>query len=199
MAELTDEPTWIIDPIDGTSNFVHKIGLIAVGIALTYRKQVVLAVSYNPIMDEMFTATLGGGAFLNGESIRVSSAKSSKEAVIGDEICIACLPSATNPIMSRSYHTVTQVAGVRALGSAVLSLAYVAAGRLDAYVVEYLKPWDVAGGSLLVEEAGGVVRDSRTGGKFDIMQPYIQAAASIELYEVRSFADKAEKNPICFQ
>lgn len=180
---LTDAPTWIIDPIDGTSNFVHKIGLIAVGIALCYQKQVVLAVTFNPIMDEMFTATLGGGAHLNGQPICVSSARLLNEAMIAEETSIAGSPVATDRLMSRTYNVVTKVTGVRALGSAVLTLAYVAAGRIDAYQIEFLKPWDVAGGALLISEAGGIVRDSYTGGEFDIMQPNVLVAATQELYD----------------
>lgn len=180
---LTDAPTWIIDPIDGTSNFVHKIGLIAVGIALCYGKQVVLAVSYNPIMDEMFTATLGGGAHLNGQPISVSSARLLNEALIAEETSIACSPIATDRLISRNYNVVTKVTGVRALGSAVLTLAYVAAGRLDAYQIEFLKPWDIAGGTLLIVEAGGIVRDSYTGGQFNVMQPNVLVASTPELYE----------------
>lgn len=180
---LTDEPTWIIDPIDGTCNFVHKVPLIAVGVALCYRKQVVLAVSYNPMMDEMFTATMGGGAHLNDQPIRVSSVRLMRDALVADETSIAHLPQNRDRLLARTYKTVTQATGMRALGSAVLTLAYVAAGRIDAYQIEFLKPWDIAGGALLITEAGGVVRDSYTGGPFDVMKPNVLVAATQDLYE----------------
>lgn len=180
---LTDAPTWIIDPIDGTSNFVHKIPMIAVGIALCYRKQVVLAASYNPMLNEMFTATLNGGAHLNGLPIRVSAKRLMRDALVADETSIAHLPANTSRLLSRTFRTVTQVAGMRALGSAVLTLAYVAAGRLDAYQIEFLKPWDIAGGALLIAEAGGIVRDSYTGGQFDVMKPNVLVASTQELYD----------------
>lgn len=179
---LTDAPTWIIDPIDGTCNFVHKVPLIAVGIALCYRKQVVLAVSYNPMMDEMFTATLGGGAHLNGQPIRVSAVRQLRDALVADETSIAHLPQNTSRLLGRTLLTVTRATGMRALGSAVLTLAYVAAGRIDAYQIEFLKPWDIAGGALLITEAGGVVRDSFTGGPYDVMQPNVLVAATQDLY-----------------
>lgn len=162
---------------------MHKIPLISVGVALVYRKQVVLAVAYNPILDEMFTATLGGGAHLNGRAIRVSGQRLLRKALIADETSIAHLPSHTSRLLSRTFKTVTQVAGVRALGSAVLTLAYVAAGRFDAYQIELLKPWDIAGGTLLITEAGGIVRDSYTGGPFDVMKPNVLVASSQELYD----------------
>lgn len=183
LAELTDEPTWIIDPIDGTANFVHKIPMIALGIALCYRKKVVLGVCYNPILDEMFSATLGGGAFLNGQPIHVSSKRLMQDCIVADETSLAFLPKITSRLISRTFRIVTQVAGMRALGSAVLTLAYVAAGRIDAYQIEFLKPWDIAGGTLLVTEAGGIVRDSYTGGQFDIMKPNVLVAATQEIYD----------------
>lgn len=180
---LTDAPTWIIDPIDGTSNFVHKIPLIAIGIALCYRKQVVLAVCYNPVMHEMFTATLGGGAHLNEKPIRCSSKTKLQEAIIADEISLATAERVKNRLLGRTLSTVPHVVGVRALGSAVLTFGYIAAGRLDSYQIEYLKPWDCAGGTLLVTEAGGVVKDSFTGGEVNIMKPMVLAAATPELYD----------------
>ena len=180
---LTDTPTWIIDPIDGTFNFIHKVPLIAIGIALVYKKQVVMAVTFNPIINEMFTATLGGGAFLDDEPIRVSQVKELKYALVADEISLAHLMKHRDRLMSRTVNTVTQAPGMRALGTGVLTLAYVAAGRIDAYQLELLKPWDVAGGTLLITEAGGVVRDSYTGGDFNIMKPNVLVASTQELYE----------------
>lgn len=142
-----------------------------------------LAVSFNPLLDEMFSATLGGGAFYNGQPMHTNKARSLKESVIADETSIASLPKCTDRVLGRTLNTVQKVKGLRALGSAVLTLAYVAAGRLDAYTIEFLKPWDIAGGTLLIQEAGGIVRDSRTGGEFDIMNPNVVVAATKELYE----------------
>lgn len=180
---LTDAPTWIIDPIDGTMNFVHRVGLIAIGVALCWKGRVVLAVSYNPIMDEMFTATKGGGAHLNGRPIHTSNARLLQEALVAEETSIGHTAHTKDRVMTRTYNLVSKVPGMRALGSAVLTLAYVAAGRIDAYQIEFLKPWDIAGGALLIEEAGGVVRDSFTGGDFNIMKPNVLVAATQELFD----------------
>jgi myo-inositol-1(or 4)-monophosphatase len=150
---------WIVDPIDGTTNFAHGIALFCVSIALEIDGEIRLGVVYDPIGDELFTAERGGGARLNGAPIRVSQS----QALI-DALLVTGFPYDTE-------HRARQVRifgallertrGVRRLGSAALDLSYVAAGRFDAFWEEHLHAWDIAAGALLVAEAGGLVTDYR--------------------------------------
>lgn len=156
-----DEPPefmWIIDPLDGTTNFVHGFPDYAVSIALAHRGQITQAVVYDPTRNELFTATRGAGAFLNDRRIRASRRTRLSDALVG-----ASFPAATNEELLRWSRLFGQVsaatAGTRRIGSSVLDLAWVAAGRLDAWYGVNLKPWDLAAGSLLVLEAGGLVGD----------------------------------------
>src|SRR3984957_6213102 len=139
---------WIIDPLDGTTNFLHGLPHWSISIALEKDKEIVAAVIHDPIKNELFHAEKGGGAFSNAKRLRVSGVSSLVDGLVGvgdkffNEIFV--FPSGL---------------GVRRMGSACLSLAYVAAGRLDAYWEEGLSPWDKAAGSLLVKEAGGYVSE----------------------------------------
>lgn len=152
------EYQWIIDPLDGTTNFVHGFPDYAVSIALAHRGVLTQAVVYDPTRNELFTASRGGGAFLNDRRIRVSRRLRMTEALIG-----ASFRSADDTEVERWSRLFSEMsvscAGTRRLGSAVLDLAWTAAGRLDACYGANLKPWDVAAGSLLVLEAGGLVGD----------------------------------------
>jgi len=157
--EGTDEPhRWIVDPLDGTTNFLHGIPHFAISIALERNGAVVAGLIYNPANDEMFIAERGKGAFLNDKRIRVAARERLADAVV------ACglphygrgdLALARNEIAAAQQH----FAGLRRYGAAALDLAWVAAGRLDAYWERDLSPWDLAAGSLLVREAGGFVSD----------------------------------------
>lgn len=147
---------WIIDPIDGTINFIHGIPHVAISIALEEHGELTAALVYNPILEETFIAEKGNGASFNNRRIRVSSRTSLEDCVIATGI----------PHRGRGDHTayipelaaVMEVtSGVRRLGSAALDLAYVAAGRFDGFWETGLQPWDVAAGVLLVQEAGGFV------------------------------------------
>lgn len=161
------EPTnyeWIIDPLDGTTNFLHGIPHFAVSIALKKDGKLDQAVIYDPMKDDMFHATRGGGAFLNNRRIRVSKRLSIENAVLATGI-----PFGSNQEeMMDTYLKTLKVlslgaAGVRRFGAASLDLAYVAAGRYDGYWEFGLKEWDIAAGVLLVQEAGGLVGDLKGG------------------------------------
>ncbi|MCJ7593206.1 MAG: inositol monophosphatase [Desulfobacterales bacterium] len=149
---------WLIDPLDGTTNFAHALPFFAVSIALEVEKELVLGIIYNPHMDVLFGAVKGDGAFRNGSPIRVS-----KTTKLGDALLVTGFPYDVreNPdgITLRFKKMLTLAQGVRRLGSAALDLAYVAAGIFDGYWEERLHPWDMAAGAVLVREAGGRVSD----------------------------------------
>jgi len=150
--------TWIVDPLDGTSNFLHGIPQFAISIALERDGTVVAGLTYNPANDEMFTAERGKGAFLNDQRLRVAARRRLVDAVV------ACgLPHHGKGDLARfrgEFAAVQdKVAGLRRFGAATLDLAWVAAGRLDAYWEREISPWDMAAGLLLVREAGGFVTD----------------------------------------
>lgn len=153
---------WIVDPLDGTTNFLHGIPIFAVSIALEREGQLIAGVIYNPAMDELYTAERGGGAFMNDRRLRVAARKDLADCVFGTGI----------PHLGRSGHSrfleqqrriMLQVSGVRRMGAAALDLAYVAAGRLDAFWESGLSPWDVAAGIILIRESGGFVTDLAGG------------------------------------
>ena len=154
---------WIVDPLDGTTNFLHGIPMFAVSIALERQGQLQAALVYNPAMDELYTAERGGGAFMNDRRLRVAGRTKLSDSVIGTGI----------PHLGRGHHgnalielrnVMGEVSGIRRMGAAALDLAYVAAGRLDGFWEAGLSPWDMAAGLLLIREAGGFVSD-REGGQ----------------------------------
>ena len=148
---------WIIDPLDGTTNYVHTHPLFAVSIAYVYRGHCLVGVVYAPALRELYWAVAGRGAWLNGRRISVSRVDSLKQALVA-----AGVPSASNErreVVSAVQALLSQVQDFRSSGSAVLDLCFVAAGRLDAYFEHKLSPWDVAAGGLIVLEAGGQVTD----------------------------------------
>ena len=147
---------WIIDPIDGTSNFIHGLPNYAVSIALSHRDVITQACVYDPSRNELFTASRGSGAFLNERRIRVSRRTRFHEALLGAHWPGSGDPEGGAPRFRQMAETCV---GVRRMGSSVLDLCYVAAGRLDGFCGVGLKPWDLAAGSLLVLEAGGLVAD----------------------------------------
>jgi len=155
---------WVIDPLDGTTNYLHGFPQFAVSIALRHHGRLESAVIYDPVRDEMFTADRGGGALLNDRRLRVTDRKDLKGALIGTGI----------PFRDQRYmdaylgmlRALTQnTAGIRRPGSAALDFAYVAAGRLDGFWELGLSVWDFAAGALLVQEAGGTVSDIRGGSQ----------------------------------
>jgi myo-inositol-1(or 4)-monophosphatase len=161
------EYRWIVDPIDGTINYARGIPLWGNSIGLTRRGETVCGAIYLPVFDELYTVARGGGAFLNGEPIRVSDlddlsavALSHGDFNVGDDSLRARLNDENELALGRAVPAVQRI---KSLGSAVVEGAYVATGRLDAYWMTYLRPWDVAVTTLLVTEAGGRVTDLRGG------------------------------------
>ena len=153
---------WIVDPLDGTTNFLHGIPHFAVSIALERDDAIVAALTYNPANDELFVAERGKGAFLNDRRIRVAARQRLDDAVV------ACgLPHYGRGDLAVAHREIfaaqQNFAGLRRYGAATLDLAWVAAGRLDAYWERDLSPWDIAAGILLVREAGGFVSDADGG------------------------------------
>jgi len=146
---------WVIDPLDGTTNFIHGFAHYAVSIALMHRGQTTHAVIYDPTRNEMFTASRGSGAFLNDRRVRVSTCTRYHDALLASHI-----PQSTAlPAHSPFVPLLAECAAARRTGSTVLDLAWVASGRLDGFCGVGLKAWDMAAGSLLVLEAGGLMAD----------------------------------------
>ena len=152
------EYTWIIDPLDGTTNFIHGFPQYAVSIGLRHRGQLTQAVVYDPTRNELFTASRGRGAFLNERRIRVSRRALLRESLIGTGFPFRQLEHLDEYV--RMFKRITEeTAGIRRPGAAALDLAYVAAGRLDGFWEFGLSPWDMAAGTLIIVEAGGYVSD----------------------------------------
>lgn len=154
------EYTWIIDPLDGTTNFIHGFPQYAVSIALRHKDVLTQAVIYDPSKNELFTASRGRGAYLNERRIRVSKRAQLADALIGTGFPFRELQHFEEYLAI--FREVTKcTAGIRRAGAAALDIAYVAAGRLDGFWEMGLSPWDMAAGALLVQEAGGLVGDFR--------------------------------------
>ena len=175
LVEGTDKThTFIVDPIDGTTNFLHSIPYFAINIALERDGQIVAGLTYNPVAREMFWAERGKGAFLNDRRLRVAARRDLLEAVFATGIPFAGRPGHAQFL--KELHQITQkVSGVRRFGSAALDLAWTAAGRVDGFWERGLSPWDVAAGVLLVTEAGGAV-GAIDGGVIDVRAGSICAA-----------------------
>jgi myo-inositol-1(or 4)-monophosphatase len=152
-----NEVVWIIDPLDGTTNFLHRLPHFAVSIGIQVRGKLEHGVIYAPCTQDLYVASRGSGAQLNNRKIRVSGARELESALIGTGVPIRAVNlDAYLPMLRK---VVESTAGVRRAGSAALDLAYVAAGRLDAFWELGLKPWDIAAGLVLVQEAGGIVSE----------------------------------------
>lgn len=174
--ELTDHPTWIVDPLDGTTNFVHGFPFVCVSIGLTIGKVPTIGIVYNPILNELFTAVRGQGAFLNGSPIKASSQDQLVKALLvteaGTNRDVATVDSTTNRINKLLF----KVRSIRMCGSLAMNFCGVACGRLDlCYEIGFGGPWDVAAGVVIVQEAGGLVFDP-DGGELNLMSR--RAAAS---------------------
>ena len=172
------EYVWIIDPLDGTTNFMHGFPHFAVSIALQHKGKLQQAVIYDPFRQELFTTSRGDGAYLNDRRIRVSKRKNLDGALLGTGFPFG--ESANIDRFLETCRTLMPVtAGIRRAGAATLDLAYVACGRLDGFWEFGLKPWDIAAGALLIEEAGGVVcsietdKEYLTSGNIVSGNPYI--------------------------
>jgi myo-inositol-1(or 4)-monophosphatase len=170
---------WIVDPLDGTTNFLHAIPHFAINIALERDGVVVAAVTYNPITNEMFWAEKGKGCFVNDHRLRVAARQRMDEAVLATGIPF--LGHGQHAKFLKELHQISQrVAGVRRFGSAALDMAWVAAGRFDGYWERDLKPWDLAAGVLLVTEAGGKVTDAEGGD--DVLSKGSVVAGNLDLH-----------------
>lgn len=156
---VPDGPTWFVDPLDGTTNFVHSYPFVTVSIGLAFNGVPVMGVIYNPIMDELFSAAVGKGAFLNGRPIRVSDATAVGHAMIMNNIGASRDAAFARKTLNRIEVLLEhKVQAVRNSGSAAQNMAHVACGKLDVYYEDgYGGPWDVAAGIIIVKEAGGVV------------------------------------------
>jgi myo-inositol-1(or 4)-monophosphatase len=152
------EYTWIIDPLDGTTNYLHRYPTFSISIALAKKNKIILGVVYDPIRDEIFTAIKGKGAYLNNKRIRVSNQKN-----INDALLTTGFPFRHKHILDTYLECFRRLfllcGGIRRTGSAALDLAYTSCGRCDGFFEYGLSIWDIAAGALLVEEAGGVITD----------------------------------------
>ncbi|MBC9246599.1 inositol monophosphatase [Paracoccus sp. 11-3] len=180
--EAGEDPTrrWIVDPLDGTTNFLHGLPHWAVSIALEHKGEIVAAVVFDAAKDELFVAEKGGGAFMNDQRLRVSGRRQLVDSVFATGIPFAGrgpLPAALQDLARLMPLT----AGVRRFGAASLDLAYVAAGRFDGYWERGNQPWDVAAGILLVREAGGFVEGIRDGD--DPLESGRMIAANVQIFE----------------
>ncbi|GMR54190.1 hypothetical protein PMAYCL1PPCAC_24385 [Pristionchus mayeri] len=222
--EWTDAPTWIIDPIDGTTNFVHRIPMVGICVGLSIGRQLRAGIVYNPITRELFSAQVGRGAFKNGFPIHVSNTKELSKSLLcqslgihnvtaigekwldmvmsnqrkqvqagirgyalDDALLVVQLGSHRGPEMMRSYNesynrlmVEQQIHGHRSIGSAALSMIYVAQGCCDGYVEYGIHSWDVAASAVIVAEAGGVLLDP-TGAPFNVMSRKVLCAGTDEL------------------
>jgi myo-inositol-1(or 4)-monophosphatase len=175
------ETVWIIDPLDGTTNFIHGFPQYCVSIAVEHRGALAHAVVYDPGRNELFTASKGRGAFLNDRRIRVSKCARLDEALVGTGFPFKELTRLE--LYSKQLNNMMRVAsGVRRAGAAALDFAYVACGRLDAFWEMGLAPWDMAAGALLVQEAGGLVADLR--GEQSFLESGDVCAASPKIFPV---------------
>lgn len=156
---------WIIDPLDGTTNYIHSYPMFAISIALQFNGDIIVGVVYDPLRDEMFWAEKGRGAFLNGKRLDISK----RTVEMKNALIATGFPFRAKKLIDDYLELFKEVflasSDLRRAGSAALDLAYVAAGRCDGFYEIGLSPWDVAAGSLLVEEAGGVVTDFRGGSE----------------------------------
>jgi myo-inositol-1(or 4)-monophosphatase len=175
-ADIVDDANewkWIIDPLDGTTNFAHGYPCFCVTLALEHKGEIVIGVTFDPTRDELFAVEKGNGASLNGKTIRVSQTR-----ILRDALLVTGFPYDVAQRENFAQHLtdfVVSARGVRRDGSAAIDLAYVACGRFDGFWEEGLHPWDVAAGTLLIAEAGGKT-SYYDGSKFDIYKPPICAS-----------------------
>lgn len=159
-----EEYFWVVDPLDGTSNYIHQLSPYAVSIALMHKNEILLGCIYEVSLDEAFYAWKGGKSWLNGEIITVSQANTVENSMIAHGIPYK--PEPRYAFLRNSISSFYGISTLRHLGSAAAELCYVAAGRLDAYFHDSLSPWDVAAGAIIVREAGGKITDLSLGDNF---------------------------------
>jgi len=151
------DTVWIIDPLDGTTNYLHGFPVFAVSIGVQVNGRMEHGVVYDPLRQELFTASRGQGAHLDGRRIRVSGRTKLEQALVGTGFPYRDVNKSLEPYLSMFAKILKNTSGIRRPGAAALDLAYVAAGRLDAFWETGLKPWDIAAGTMIIREAGGIV------------------------------------------
>ncbi|RJQ16127.1 MAG: inositol monophosphatase [Nitrospiraceae bacterium] len=169
---------WIIDPLDGTTNYIHGYPVFSLSIALEFNGEIILGVIFDPLSDEIFTAETGKGAFLNGKPVRISTLTD-----LTDSLLATGFPfrkrDLIDPYLKLFKNIFNRVSDIRRAGSAALDLAYVASGRCEGFFEIGLGPWDIAAGSLLIKEAGGIVTDFGGGNDFLLTGNIVAAAPAI--------------------
>ncbi|XP_043081662.1 inositol monophosphatase 2 isoform X2 [Puntigrus tetrazona] len=179
--ELTDDPTWIIDPIDGTCNFVHSFPMVAVSIGFAVKKELELGVIYHCFDGTLYTARKGHGAFCNGVRLQVSKERDVSKALILTEIGAKRDPATLDVFLGNMKKLLSAPThGVRIIGSSTLALCHIASGAAEAYYQYGLHCWDMAAAAVIIREAGGYVLDT-TGGALDLMSRRVVAAGSLEI------------------
>jgi len=178
--ELTDLPTWVIDPIDGTTNFVHSNPHICTILAFMVNKEVVFTAIHNPILEQTWEARLGQGATYNGRKIEVSHCSQMDKSILIQEMGAFGNNQRDDVVKTNMATFMGQVRSIRAYGSAGINLAYLAMGAIDCYFEFGFHIWDYAGAVLLVREAGGVAMDTE-GGEVDFLARRVLCASSQEL------------------
>ena len=158
LTALKNEFCWIIDPLDGTTNFIHGFPQFCISIALMVKGQLEIGLVYDPIRQDLFTATRGQGAYLNNHRMRVSTTKKMCDSLIATGLPFKDKKN-IKPFLQQMENVFMNCRDIRRAGSAALDLAYVASGKLDAYWEANLKIWDIAAGALMVKEAGGAITD----------------------------------------
>ncbi|MCO6047194.1 inositol monophosphatase [Aeoliella sp. ICT_H6.2] len=171
---LSQPHCWVVDPLDGTTNYVHDFPAFAVSVAVTTGGELAAGVIYDPLHERVYAAARGGGAWLGDEPIRVRTTEQLSDALVA--MSLPPQAKTDSPDVLDFVSMVGRCRAIRRLGSAALNLAYVAQGVLDAHWARYIHPWDVAAGVLLVREAGGIVTAS-DGGEFDLASAHLVAAA----------------------
>lgn len=180
IGDARSEYRWLVDPLDGTTNYVHQIPHYCVSIALAHRQAWICGTVFDPISGECFTAAASEGAYLNGNRLRVS-----RTDQIGNSVVAVSFPPHVEPAsreIGEFERVILACQTIRRTGSAALNLCYVAAGRFDAYWIGATQPWDVAAGVLMIREAGGIVT-APDGGPLNPDRPRLVAAATKPLHE----------------
>lgn len=172
--EKSSDYLWIVDPLDGTTNFAHGVPMFCVSIALVKQGAPLIGVAYDPLRDELFTAIKGGGAFLNGKPIRVSEVTEMDDALLSTGFPYDIRTNSDNNL-NHFNRVVVNCQAIRRTGSAVIDLCYTACGRFDGFWEKNLFAWDMAAGALIVEEAGGIVTDM-SGAPLDLYGKTIASA-----------------------
>lgn len=191
LMERRSEFCWIVDPLDGTTNYVHQLRSYGVSIALERRGKIIAGVVFDPELNECYSAAEGKGAFVNGDRIRASDCQRLDQALVA-----ASLPARVprgSPEVQRLVEVIHECQGLRRLGSAALNLCYVAQGRLDAYWATSVSLWDIAAGMLIVREAGGILT-APDGGDVRFERPKFIAAATPTLHrELKAILDRVSE------